>query len=345
MEDTVKLLEQKQKQLQQLLPLPKEQEKSLEDWLRVELTYSSNAIEGNTLTRIETAEVIEKGVSATISGKSLKEQLEAINHAKAVDFIKTLAKGHRGHQFISEQNIVTIHKIILTGIQDEDAGVYRKTDVYLKGRDLELPSPPRVLYLMQDFLGWLSYQPTKHPILVAAQAHFKFVSIHPFADGNGRTGRLLMNLILLLNGYPMTIIRKEDREEYLNVLYAGQKNGTMEPYYRFIENAVGRSLDVYLNAAKGKPIFAVIHPESRNEKKLLRVGELAKQSGVSEHTIRYWTEEELLTVKETTAGGYKLYAPIMIEVITEIQRLKKELRLTLSEIKERLQKSGTNLPA
>ena len=334
------LLTEKQRALQKLLPLPKIQEQSLEEWFRVELTYSSNAIEGNTLTRIESAEIIEKGVNVTISGKSLKEQLEALNHAKAVDFVKDLVKeykkNNKTYQNITEEDIKQIHRLVLTGIDDEAAGKYRSSDVYLKGRDIALPSPARVLYLMADLIGWLSYEKDIHPVRLAADAHFKFVSIHPFVDGNGRTGRLLMNLILQLCDYPMTIIRKEDRQEYLDVLYTGQKSGEMQPYYTFMEQAVDRSLDVYLHAASGKPVaLAMRNPQEH--KKPLRVGDLAKKAGVSEHTIRYWTKEGLLAVKETTKGGYKLYDPFQIEVIEEIKRMQKQ-RHTLSEIKKAINK-------
>ncbi|PJE68156.1 Fic family protein, partial [Candidatus Shapirobacteria bacterium CG10_big_fil_rev_8_21_14_0_10_38_8] len=115
LQEKLKTLTEKKKELDKQKPLTAEVLKNLEGWLKVELTYSSNAIEGNTLTRLETAEVIEKGISAALTGKSLQDQLEAINHAKAVEFIKTLAKEEKSHQFITEQDIKAIHKIILTG--------------------------------------------------------------------------------------------------------------------------------------------------------------------------------------------------------------------------------------
>ena len=120
-------LTKKKQQLDKYRPLPKDVIRSLEEWLKIELTYSSNAIEGNTLSRLETAEVIEKGISATISGKALKDQLEAINHAKALELIKKLARQRKSHQFITEGDIKSIHKMILTGIDNQWAGKYRPT--------------------------------------------------------------------------------------------------------------------------------------------------------------------------------------------------------------------------
>src|SRR3989337_1304674 len=119
-----RLTDKKQK-LDRYQPLPDELVKNLEEWLKVELTYSSNAIEGNTLSRIETAEVIEKGIRSIISGKSLKDQIEAVNHGKAVEFVKQLASIRKSHQFITQKDILDIHKIILTGIDDRWAGKYR----------------------------------------------------------------------------------------------------------------------------------------------------------------------------------------------------------------------------
>lgn len=337
MDDKLKQLTKKKQQLDKLQPLPPDVVTNLEEWFKVELTYSSNAIEGNTLSRIETAEVIERGTAAVISGKSLKDQLEAINHAKALKFIRELAIKIKGHQFITEEHIKAIHKIILTGIRDDWAGRYRATDIHIKGADIELPSPQRVIYLMNDFANWLVVQQEQHPIQVAAEAHLKLASIHPFSDGNGRTARLLMNLILILNGYPMAVIRNEDRTQYLDVIYQAQTKNTTLPYYDFIENAVGRSLDAYINAAKSKPVMPHLNaPEMAFSEKLLKIGELAKATNETIHTLRFWTHRGLLQVKDYTAGGYQLYEPSMVERAKEIRKLQNEERLTIAEIKERL---------
>lgn len=257
MKDKLKTLTTKKARLDKLGPLPKELEQSLEDWLRVELTYASNAIEGNTLTRIETAEVLARGVTAVIAGKPLKDQLEALNHAKALTLIKTLASALKSHQYITEQNIKDIHKIILAGINDEWAGRYRQTEIFIRGFNIDLPQPHKVPYMMAEFTRWLQ-ETQAHAVRVSADAHFKFVSVHPFVDGNGRTARLLMNLILLIHGYPIAIIRNEDRTRYLEALNAAQTKGDIQSFYDIVETAVERSLDAYLNAASGKPVLPAL---------------------------------------------------------------------------------------
>lgn len=254
MEDLLKKLTEKKEQLDKLRPLPKELEQSLDDWLKVEFTYSSNAIEGNTLTRIETVEVLERGITAVIKGKPLKDQLEALNHAKALEFIKTESYILKSHQYITEEKIKAIHKLILAGINNEWAGRYRETEVFIRGFNVDLPEPQKVPYMMTEFEQWIQGI-QEHGVKVAADAHYKFVSIHPFVDGNGRTGRLLMNLILLIHGYPMAIIRNEERIEYLEALNTAQTKGNIEPFYMIVETAVRRSLDAYINAAQGKPVF------------------------------------------------------------------------------------------
>ena len=340
MKDKLKRLTAKKQELDKFKPLPQELVGSLEEWFKVELTYSSNAIEGNTLSRIETAEVIEKGISAVISGKALRDQLEAVNHAKALEFIKTLASQRKSHQFITEKDIKAIHKIILTGIDDQWAGKYRQTEVFIKGADVEFPSAHKVPYIMTEFIQWLEDQQEEHPVRVASNAHFKFVSIHPFIDGNGRTARLLMNLILAINSYPMAVIRNEERIRYLEVVNLGQTQNDLKSFYSLIEESVERSLDVYLNAAQGKPSLAPLTKGIKTDRlkriKLLKIGELAKEAEESITTIRYWTKEGLLTVRDFTKGGYQLYEPLMIERVKNIRQLQNEKRLTLKEIKEGL---------
>ena len=266
-------LTQKQQKLHALLPMTHDQQEHLEEWFKVELTYSSNAIEGNTLTRIETAEVIEKGVGVVISGKPLQDQLEAINHSKAIDYVRELAKMRKSHQDITEQDILSIQKSLLTGIHDDWAGVYRNIEIFVRGSNTDFPLPQEVPSLMKRFVVNLSEQQEIHPILLAANAHFKLVSIHPFRDGNGRTARLLMNLILLIHGYPMAVIRSEQREEYLALFDRVRKYDDMQPFYEFIIQAAERSLDAYLNAAEGKSIFKALQGQEENDITLLRIGE------------------------------------------------------------------------
>lgn len=340
MKDILDRLAKKKEELDKYKPLPPELVKNLEDWFKVELTYSSNAIEGNSLSRIETAEVIDRGTAAVISGKPLKDQLEAINHAKAIEFIKKLAHKRKSHQFITEEDIKDIHRIILTGIDDNGAGKYRLSEVFIRGSNAEFPLPNAVPYAMGEFIQWLESIQDVNPIKLSEDAHFKFVSIHPFIDGNGRTARLLMNLILTIYGYPMAVIRNEDRTAYLATFEAAREKKDLGPFYTIIENAVERSLDAYISAAKGETVMTHLNPPQRvSGRKLLKIGQLAKATGETIHTLRYWTHEKLLKVKKRTKTGYQLYEPNMIGRVREIRRLQKEERLTIAEIKEKLSKS------
>lgn len=327
MDDLLKKLTEKKKKLDGFRPLPSALVQNLEEWFRVELTYTSNAIEGNTLTRKETALVVEQGI--TVRGKTLKEHLEAVNHAEAMDFIKELVSKKR--QKIQSRDILDIHALILKKIDDTNAGRYRNIAVRIRGANVVLPNPVKVPALMDGFFNWLHSKNTEHPAKIAADTHFKLVSIHPFSDGNGRTARLLMNVLLLQSGYPPALIRKNDRDLYLDSLEKAQLTGQFEDYYKVIYRAINRSLDIYLDAVEGKsPRITEI------KKRLLKIGELAKETGETLATIRHWTELGLLEAAEYTDKGYQLFDRIMIDRIKEIRRLQKDKRLLLAEIKKRL---------
>ena len=319
-------LTHKKNQLDKFRPLAKELVHNLEEWFRVELTYTSNAIEGNTLTRRETAIVIEKGL--TIGGKSLKEHLEATNHAFALDFIHSLVKNNPSE--LSNKDTLKIHEIILKSIDDENAGRYRNVSVRISGSGVILPNPRKVHDLMEEFHSWLTAKHNLHPVEFAGIAHYKLVTIHPFIDGNGRAARLLMNLLLLMNGYPPAIIRKKDRLAYIGSLEKAQLGGSREEYDKIIADSVNRSLDIYLNALQNKP-----EKDDIDNDNLLRIGELAKQTGEVISTIRYWTKQGLLEVAEFSESGYQFYNYDMIKRVELIKKLK-NYRLTLEEIKANL---------
>lgn len=226
MDDKLLQLEAKKKQLDGYKPLQNELIKNLEEWFRIELTYTSNAIEGNTLTRQETAMVVEEGL--TVQGKSLTEHQEAINHADAFDFIQTLINKKR--QELTEKDILDIHSIILSKIDDTNKGRYRTVAVRLKGSETILPNPIKVPELMEEFINWLQSKIADHAVKIAIDAHLKLVSIHPFVDGNGRTARLFMNLLLMQAGFPPAIVRKEDRSEYINSLEKAQTKNDFADY-------------------------------------------------------------------------------------------------------------------
>ncbi|MFH0801815.1 MAG: Fic family protein [bacterium] len=322
-------IEEKKKRLDALRPLSPEVLKNLEEWFTIELTYTSNAIEGNTLTRQETALVVEKGL--TVSGKSLREHLEAVNHVEALAYIQTLAGKKRFD--IGEREIREIHRMILHRIDDGNAGIFRRMPVRIAGSRVVLPNPLKVPSLIEKFLGWLHGPLSDSPILIAADAHYKLVSIHPFSDGNGRTARLLMNLLLLQKGYPPALIRKEDRLKYLDALEKCDLHGTMDDFYEIICEAVIRSLNIYLEAIEQKE-----ERPPRRKALLLKIGEVSKMSGESVPTIRFWTKEGLLYSSSQTPGGFQLFSEDALKKIKEIRRLQKEKRLAIREIREIFQK-------
>ena len=191
-------------QLTSLRPLPEKALKKIQDAFDIEYTYESNRIEGNTLTLQETALVVNEGV--TISGKSMREHLEAINHAEAISYIKDIAKQDIE---ISERTIKEIHALILYGIDRENAGRYRNVPVMISGSTHMPPQPYLIEKLMEDFILRFKQMEAEnvHPVLIAAYLHDELVRIHPFIDGNGRTSRLLMNLYLLRHGYVIITLK------------------------------------------------------------------------------------------------------------------------------------------
>jgi Fic family protein len=207
----------------------------------VQFTYNSNAIEGNTLTQSETELVLSKGI--TIDGKTLQEHLEVVGHKDAIDYIETLAQQNSA---LSEWEIKQIHNLILRAIAPEEAGRYRQLDVKAAGTNYLYPPHYLLPQLMTEFIDWLNSEQaqTLHPIEYATTVHFHFVSIHPFRDGNGRTARLLMNLLLLRAGYPIVIISNSVRKDYIDAIIHGQRN----------QNDISQLLTLVLNATKSSLI-------------------------------------------------------------------------------------------
>lgn len=244
-QNLLKKLDEKKEKIKVLAPFPKDILEGLEKRFQIELTYNSNAIEGNTLTLKETKLVLEKGI--TVEGKPLKDHLEAKNHKEALELVKKISITKKIPE-INEGDILNIHKIILKGIDDDKAGVYRKVMVRILGSRAVFPNPIKVPELMEDFINWLRVEKNLHPIQLAADAHLKLVSIHPFVDGNGRTGRLLMNLILMQNDFPAANILMTERKKYIDSVEKAQIENDIDDFYKIITDAVDRSLDIYLEA-------------------------------------------------------------------------------------------------
>ena len=228
------------KELDSKRPIPKETLKSLRESINLEWTYNSNGIEGNTLTLRETQVVLE---GITVGGKSIKEHLEAINHEKAILFLDDLVKDNEP---ISEWNIKNIHQLILKDIDNENAGRYRKENVTIKGATHIPPDYLKVPELMEKLILTYNTWNEYHPIIQAALLHGELVKIHPFVDGNGRTSRLLMNLVLLNNGYNPVIIKKESRLKYYEALDKAHTTGDYTDFVKLVNKLEIEMLKKYL---------------------------------------------------------------------------------------------------
>lgn len=210
----------------------------------VEYTYESNKIEGNSLSLQETYLVINDGL--TIAGKSIQEHLEAINHDEAIEFVRDLASNKLP---LTEYRLKQIHHLVLKGINRRHAGLYRSIPVRISGSSHIPPQPFDVPKLMTELFSFYEAEKNRmHPVLLAAEMHQRLVSIHPFVDGNGRTARLLMNLLLLQHGYTIAILKgnKTSRMNYYKALEAVQVNADTTPFFNLIVQHVEESLVEHL---------------------------------------------------------------------------------------------------
>lgn len=210
----------------------------------IELTYTSNAIEGNTLTAVETTMVVEQGI--TIAGKPLRDHLEAIDHFEAIRYVRALA---RQQVALTEMDVRNLHRLVMLRSKPDIAGRYADQGRYVltdTGRH-GFPSPAEVPSLMGVFATWL--QGAADTPDTAFAAHWRLVEIHPFNDGNGRTARLLMNLVLIRGGYPAVAVRPVDRPVYLAALQAAQGSGGTVAFERLLYHRLVATLDEYIDAA------------------------------------------------------------------------------------------------
>lgn len=238
------------KKLNKLRPFDKTQIKKLEEYFEINYTYDSNKIEGNTLTLQETALIVEKGV--TIGGKSIREHLEAINHYEAINYIKEIVSNKE--QF-NDWILKNIHLLILKGIDERNAGKYREIEVRISGSKHIPPEFFKLPEMMEKYFEFYEINNKKiHPVILAADMHQKLVDIHPFVDGNGRTARLVMNLILLQNGYSIANISGDlkNRIEYYKALEKSQLENDNTMFRMLIANEVCKSLKDYINVINGK---------------------------------------------------------------------------------------------
>ena len=262
-------LEEKLAKLNKLRPLSKSAVQKLREKFQIEMTYNSNAIEGNSLTLKETFLVINEGI--TVKGKPLKDHLEAKDHHTALEFLYDLIDKNKRHT-ISEILIRNLHHIIVQETDKEWAGRYRNANLIIGGAKHTPPNALQVPHLMRDLIIWLNLQKSKTNVIeLAALLHHRLVHIHPFFDGNGRTARLVMNVILMRTGYPLVVILKNDRKKYYDVL-AKADSGKYEPLVKFIAQSVERSLDIYLKT---------LTPATQKQEKFLPLAEIAKHTPFS----------------------------------------------------------------
>ncbi len=232
-----------QDQIRNHRPLDAYELKQLKEYYRIGFTYSSNALEGNSLTESETKVVLEDGI--TIGGKPLKDHYEAAGHSEAFDLLYRLAK----NSDITEADILGLHKLFYYRVDSDHAGKYRDRPAIITGTDFVPPAPQAVPFAMQEFVEQMPQLRKLHPVIYAARLHAQLANIHPFIDGNGRTARLLMNLSLVQNGYPITRIPPVVRGEYIAAL-KDTNSGDFTRFDNFISCMVWEAQRDYLRLFK-----------------------------------------------------------------------------------------------
>jgi Fic family protein len=232
------------KEIDSYRPFNKQLLNELQQFYRIGFTYSSNALEGNSLTESETKVIIEDGL--TIGGKTIREHSEALGKSEAYTYLKKKKKKNT----ITEHNILELHRLFYYRIDAKKAGKYRKQQVYISGTDYLPPNHKEIPDLMKKFvLGIPELKEKLHPVTIAAKLHERMATIHPFIDGNGRTARLLMNLFLLQNGYPIVIIPPILRNDYIASIRLAN-TGYAEPFFNFISHVEYESSRDYLRLLK-----------------------------------------------------------------------------------------------
>lgn len=225
------LIDQYKAKIDDLRPFQGDMLRQIKEYYKIGLTWSSNAIEGNTLTESETKVILEDGL--TIGGKPLKDFYETVGHGKAYDFMFSMLDSKE----ITQEQIKEMHRLFYTGINEEMAGVYRVESVVITGSHYPVSKPEEIQQDMDALIKWIVNQRADyHPVEFAAMLHKRFVFIHPFIDGNGRVARLLMNAALIQNGYLLAVIPPILRHEYIALL---EKAHTDEqPFIQFIADRV-----------------------------------------------------------------------------------------------------------
>lgn len=256
LEKYLERIAQKKSELDALRPIPSYALKSIKESLTLEWTYNSNSIEGNTLTLRETKLILEEGL--TVKGKSLREHFEAVNHHDAIELVESLAAGH---YILKDRDILDIHALVLQKIEKEFAGRYRTSGVRITGANFVPPNALKVDGFVSELIQW-NNKSKLDALIRATIFHHRFVWIHPFFDGNGRTARLVFNLLLMKEGFPPAIILSNDRKKYYDALNAANA-GNYSKLLLLVLQAQERSLDIYLSSLKNthddyQPIIDIV---------------------------------------------------------------------------------------
>lgn len=241
LENHLERIVEKKIQLDKFRPIPEYALKSIKESLTIEWTYNSNSIEGNTLTLQETKLVLEEGI--TIKGKSLREHFEAVNHQDAIGYVEGLVS--QNYKFTTS-DVLSVHSLVLDKIEKDFAGRFRTSGVRITGANFSPPNAMKVTTLMDELIDWVNASDI-NPLVKAAIFHHRFVWIHPFFDGNGRTARLLFNIIFMKMGFPPAIILKLDRKKYYEALNKANENDYSKLLLLVLQ-ALERSLDIYLSS-------------------------------------------------------------------------------------------------
>lgn len=237
--DYDRLLEKRNRLARMWSSIPQEVLESFEKSFDVEYAHNSTAIEGNTLTLIQTKMVLEEGLS--IGGKTLREIYEVANHEKAFSFVKKCIAEDKP---LDETITKDIHALLMNNIIV--GGIYRNVDVRISGAGFKPPAPNEMFRQIKDFFAGLPYRTDLNVVELAAWTHAEFVKIHPFVDGNGRTARMIMNYQLMAEGFRPVSIAKETRLEYIEALEAYAVHGDLAPFSDMIADLEEIQLDEYL---------------------------------------------------------------------------------------------------
>ncbi|HWR33996.1 MAG TPA: Fic family protein [Chitinophagaceae bacterium] len=243
-------------------PLPAIALQKIKESLAIEWTYNSNSIEGNTLSLRETQMILQEGI--TVKGKSLREHFEAHNHEKAIDYLYSLVNPK---YVLRSADILSLQQLVMRSIEDEWAGRIRNGAVRISGANFIPPNALKVSGLLDELVDFVNDNPDGlNDIQLATVFHHRMAWIHPFFDGNGRTVRLAMNLLLLRKGFPPAIILKHDRKKYYEAL--NQANGGhYSKLALLMTQALERTLNIYINAMPGnaeeyEPISSIVEEET-----------------------------------------------------------------------------------